>query len=219
MLMRTFPTGSKQILWLGVLFLVIATVTVPARAQSQEPGQNQELTFSLGGIPGQTRNFQGSAGAAQISADRSFGINYGHRFLGAKIAALYGELEFVAIPNRALTAASATVPQNYASLYLTPGVRLKFLPGSRLSPWAAIGGGYGLYQQSAQLSNGQNTTNKFLNRGVFEYGGGLDYRLFRFIGLRGEVRDFFSGNPNLNAALNSSTQHNVVASGGIILRF
>jgi hypothetical protein len=219
MLMRTFPTGSKQILWLGVLFLVIATVTVPARAQSQELGQNQELTFSLGGIPGQTRSFQGSAGAAQISADRSFGINYGHRFLGAKIAALYGELEFVAIPNRALTAASATVPQNYASLYLTPGVRLKFLPGSRLSPWAAIGGGYGLYQQSAQLSNGQNTTNKFLNRGVFEYGGGLDYRLFRFIGLRGEVRDFFSGNPNLNVALNSSTQHNVVASGGIILRF
>jgi hypothetical protein len=219
MLMRTFSTGSKQIPWLGVLFLAGAAVTVPARAQSQEPGQNQELTFSLGGIPGQTRGFQGSAGAAQISADRSFGINYGHRFLGTKIAALYGELEFVAIPNRALTAASATVPQNYASLYLTPGVRLKFLPGSRLSPWAAIGGGYGLYQQSAQLSNGQNTTNKFLNRGVFEYGGGLDYRLFRFIGLRGEVRDFFSGNPNLNAALNSSAQHNVVASGGIILRF
>jgi len=217
--MRTFPKGSKQILWLGGLVLVVAAVTVPARAQSQDSGQNQELTFSLGGIPGQTRSFQGSAGAAQISADRSFGINYGHRFLDAKIAALYGELEFVAIPNRALTAASATVPQNYASLYLTPGVRLKFLPGSRLSPWAAIGGGYGLYQQSAQLSNGQNTTNKFLNRGVFEYGGGLDYRLFRFIGLRGEVRDFFSGNPNLNAALNSSTQHNVVASGGIILRF
>jgi opacity protein-like surface antigen len=219
MLMRALPTNSRQILWLGVLFLAAAAVTVPAKAQSQEPGQNQELTFSIGGIPGQTRSFQGSAGATQISADRSFGINYGYRFAGTKIAALFGEIEFAAIPNRALTAASATVPQNYASLYLTPGVRLKFLPGSRVSPWAAIGGGYGLYQQSTQLSNGQNTTNKFLNRGVFEYGGGLDYRLFRFIGLRGEVRDFFSGNPNLNAPLNSNTQHNVVASGGIILRF
>src|ERR1700758_620851 len=216
MLMRVLSTNSRRILWLGVLFLAVAAVTVPARAQSQEPGQNQELTFSLGGIPGQTRSFQGSAGATQISADRSFGINYGHRFLDAKIAALYGELEFVAIPNRALTAASATVPQNYASLYLTPGVRLKFLPASRLAPWAALGGGYGLYQQSAQLSNGQNTTNKFLNRGVFEYGGGLDYRLFRFIGFGGEGRGFFSGNPNLHAALSSSSQHNVVASGGII---
>ena len=82
----------------------------------------------------------------------------------------------MAIPNRSLTAATATVPQNYASLYLTPGMRLKLFPGSGFSPWGAIGGGYGLYQESAQLSNGQNTTNKFVNRGVFDYGGGLDYR-------------------------------------------
>src|ERR1700739_1732098 len=139
MLMRTFSTGSKQILWLGVLFLAGAAVTVPARAQSQEPGQNQELTFSLGGIPGQTRSFQGSAGTAQISADRSFGINYGHRFLDAKIAALYGEIDFVAIPNRSVTSATAIVPQSYASLYLAPGLRLKFFPSSRLSPWGAVG--------------------------------------------------------------------------------
>jgi len=217
--MRTFSIGTRQILWFGLLFSTAAAVTVPARAQNQERGQNHELTFSLGGIPGQTRSFQGSADTAQISADRSLGINYGHRFLGAKIAALYGEIEFVALPNRSLTAATATVPQNYASLYLTPGLRLKLFPGSRLSPWGAIGGGYALYQESARLSNGQDTTNKFLNRGVFDYGGGLDYRLFRFIGLRGEIRDFFSGNPNLNVALSSSTQHNVVASGGIILRF
>ncbi len=78
---------------------------------------------------------------------------------------------------------------------------------------------YALYEQSAKLSNGQNTTNKFLNRGVFDFGGGLDYSLFRFFGLRGEVRDFVSGKPNLNVALSSSTQHNIVASGGISVRF
>jgi hypothetical protein len=218
--MSAFSKGIRRIPWFGLLFLAAAMITPPAPAQSQERAQNQELTFSLGGIPGQSRGFQSpSAGTAQISADRSFGINYGHRFLATGIASLYGEIEFVAIPNRSLTAATATVSQNYASLYLTPGLRLKFFPRSRLSPWGAIGGGYGLYQESAQLSNGQNTTNKFLNRGVFTYGGGLDYRLFRFIGLRGEVRDFFSGNPNLNVALNSSVQHNVVASGGIVLRF
>jgi hypothetical protein len=132
---------------------------------------------------------------------------------------VYGELEFVAIPNRGVTSATAVVAQNYASLYVTPGVRLKLFPRRRLSPWAAIGGGYALYEESAQLSNGQNTTNKLLNRGVFDYGGGVDYRLFRFIGLRGEVRDFLSGNPNLPVPLSSSTQHNVVASVGIILRF
>src|SRR5258707_14474450 len=219
MLMRTFPVGTRRISWFGLFFLATATITMPVGAQSQERGANQELTFSLGGIPGQTRSFQGSAGTAQISADRSFGINYGHRLLGAKIAALYGEIEFVALPNRSVTSAAATVPQSYASLYLIPGLRLKFFPSSRFSPWAAIGGGYALYQQSAKFSNGQNDTNKFLNRGVFDYGGGLDFRLFRFIGLRAEVRYFLSGNPGLNVALNSSTQHNVVASGGVVLRF
>ena len=113
--MRVLPVGTRRIRWSGLLLLA-AISAGPARAQQQERAQNQELTFSLGGIPGQTRSFQGSAGRAQISADRSFGINYGHRFLGAKMAALYGEIEFVAIPNRALTAATATVPQNYVAL-------------------------------------------------------------------------------------------------------
>jgi len=44
-------------------------------------------------------------------------------------------------------------------------------------------------------------------------------RLLRFLGLRAEVRDFLSGNPNLSMALSSSTQHNVVASGGVSVRF
>ncbi len=144
--MRVLSVGTTRIRWSGLLLLAAITAG-PARAENQERAQNQELTFSLGGIPGQTRSLQGSAGRARISADRSFGINYGHRFLGAKIAALYGEIEFVAIPNRALTAATATVPQNYASLYLTPGLRLKLFPRSRLSAWGAIGGGYALYQQ------------------------------------------------------------------------
>ena len=208
--------------WIGLVLLFISEVVVleNASAQSTEPLQSQELTFSLGGISGQTRTLRGSpAGIVQIAADRTLEMNYGHHLVGTRIAAVYGEIEFVAIPNRGVTSATALVAQNYASLYVTPGVRLKLLPRSRLSPWAAIGGGYALYQESAQLSNGENTTNKFLNRGVFDYGGGVDYRLFRLIGLRGEVRDFLSGNPNLNVVPTSSTQHNVVASGGILLRF
>jgi hypothetical protein len=208
--------------WIGLALLFISEVVVigNASAQSTEPLQSQELTLSLGGISGQTRSLRGSAaGTAQIAADRTLGINYGHHLVGTRIAAVYGEIEFVAIPNRGVTSATALVAQNYASLYVTPGVRLELLPRSRLSPWAAIGGGYALYQESAQLSNGENTTNKFLNREAFAYGGGVDYRLFRLIGLRGEVRDFLSGNPSLNVVPTSSTQHNVVASGGILLRF
>jgi hypothetical protein len=203
---------SPQLLVL--LALAMLAPMFPVRAQSND------ITLSLGGTPSQSRGFQSpTAGTAQTSADISLGANYGHRFLAVEVAELYGEIEFVALPNRGLTAATATVPQNYASLYVAPGLRLKVLPSARLSPWVALGGGYALYEQSAKLSNGQNTTNKFLSRGVFDFGGGLDYKVFRFLGLRGEVRDFLSGNPNLNVALSSSTQHNVVASGGISVRF
>ena len=196
------------------LALALLAATSPAVAQSND------ITLSLGGIPTQSRSFRSpSAGSVQISPDVSLGANYGYRLLDAEFAAIYGEIQFVALANRSLTAPTTTVPQNYASLYVTPGLRLKVLPTARLSPWVAVGGGYALYEQSAKLSNGQNTTSKFLNRGVFDFGGGLDYRLFRFFGLRGEVRDFVSGNPNLNVALSSSTQHNIVASGGISVRF
>ena len=215
---RTFWIRSVSIR-LALLFISGVIMAGHARAQGTEHLQSQELTFSLGGISGQTRTLRGSpTGTAQIAADRTFGINYGHRLVGTRVAALYGEIEFAAIPNRGVTSATAVVAHSYASLYVTPGVRLKLFPRRRFSPWAAIGGGYALYQESSQLSNGQNTTNQFLNRGVFDYGGGVDYRLFWLIGLRGEVRDFLSGNSNLNAAPTSSTQHNVVASGGIVLR-
>ncbi len=206
--------GLKLYARMTLFFLGISALALPLRAQKQD------LTFSLGGIATQTRTFVSpTAGQVNISADKTFGANYGYRLLGSILVGLYGEIEFAAIPNRSVTSANAVVAQNYASLYVAPGFRVKFFPGARLSPWGAVGGGYASYEQSATLSNGQTTTNRFLNRGVFDFGGGLDYRLFRFIGLRAEVRDFYSGNPNLNVRPNSSGQHNVVSSGGIIFRF
>jgi hypothetical protein len=213
---RTLARLDLSLRLLVFLALAMVAPTFPVHALAQ----SNDITLSLGGTLCPSRDFQSpTTGATQTSADISLGVNYGRRFLDAEVAELYGEVESVALPNRGLTAATATVPQNYASLYVAPGLRLKVLPSARLSPWFAVGGGYALYEQSAKLSNGQNTTNKFLSRGVFDFGGGLDYKVFRFLGLRGEVRDFLSGNPNLNVALSSSTQHNVVASGGINVRF
>ncbi len=147
------------------LFLGLCVCVHPVLAQKQD------VTLSLGGVFSQSRSFQGT-GTAQISSDFDLEANYGYRFVRANIAALYGEIEFVALPNRSVTSATAIVPKNYASLYVAPGLRLKFAPAARISPWVAIGGGYALYQQSAQFSNGLNTTNKFLNRGLFDFGGG-----------------------------------------------
>lgn len=202
---------ARLILFILLGFLALA---VPLRAQKQE------VALSLGGFVGQTRAFNSpTTGQVSISADKNFGLTYGYHFWHSNAADLLGEVEIVAIPNQQLTSANAVVPRLYASLYVVPGFRVKFLPNARLSPWAAVGGGYALFEKADRLTNGQPETNLFLNRGVFDFGGGLDYRLIRFIGLRAEVRDFYSGNPDLNVRLNSNTQHSVVASGGIVLRF
>jgi hypothetical protein len=47
----------------------------------------------------------------------------------------------------------------------------------------------------------------------------VDVRVWRFIAVWGEARDFFTGSPDYNIATISGGQHNVVATGGIVLRW
>jgi len=54
--------------------------------------------------------------------------------------------------------------------------------------------------------------------GAFYYGGGVDLKLWKFVGLRMEIRDFYTGSPSYNAGQIHGGQHNVVAGGGLILR-
>ena len=121
------------------LALGLLAPTFPVRALAQ----SNDITLSLGGIAAQSRTLRSpAAGSTQISPDVSLRANYGHRLLQAEFAALYAEIQFVALPNRSVTPATAAiVPQNYASLYVTPGLRLKVLSRARLPPWAALGCG------------------------------------------------------------------------------
>jgi hypothetical protein len=79
----------------------------------------------------------------------------------------------------------------------------------------AIGGGYADYEQSTTEINGQrNPASRELARGVFDFGAGVDVRVWRWVALRGEARDFYSGSPDYNVASLSGGQHNVFAAGG-----
>jgi opacity protein-like surface antigen len=133
--------------------------------------------------------------------------------------ALYGEINSLAIPLRDVSSSISTATHDFASLYLTPGLRLKFHPASRISPYAAIGGGYANYEQSTKLISGlPNPASRQLARGVFDFGAGVDVRVWRFIALRGEARDFYTGSPNYNVSAISGGQNNIVATGGFVLR-
>jgi hypothetical protein len=176
-----------------------------------------ELAFGLGGIPALSRSDSPrlDAGSGVV-----FQVNYGRRFLNSSKVALYGEINFVASPLREVSTGVATATHDFASLYLTPGIRVKFRPMSRISPYAVVGGGYSDYEQSlTRIDSRPNQAPRQLARGVFDFGAGVDVHVWRFVALRGEARDFYTGSPNYNIQSISGGQHNVVATGAFVLRW
>jgi len=189
----------------------------PAASQ-EEHAPKHEVGLTLGSML--TTDLQAPQNRIELGSGIAFQANYGYRFFEADQAALYGEVHLLASPQRLVASPVPTLTRDIATLYVTPGVRLKFFPRSALAPYVVAGGGYALYEQSLTRLDGQpNSVPRTINRGVFHFGGGVDLKLWRFVGLRAEFRDFYSGSPAYNSAAVSGGQHNLVASGGIVLKF
>ena len=146
----------------------------------------------------------------------------GLQFLNARVASLYLELPVAGIPSQTLhlSTTPSAVFTHMSSFYVTPGFRLQLVPGGPISPFVSLGGGL------AHYSLGSGATNK----GALEYGGGVDFRTgIPHLGLRGEVRDFVTGDPNFSLAggigLTGSSnesglhRHNILAGGGVVFKF
>jgi opacity protein-like surface antigen len=195
------------------LLLLLAALCV---AQESTDHKN-ELAFGLGGIPAQSRSDSPSLDAGSGVA---FQVNYGRRFFDSNKVALFGEINFVASPLRDVSSGVSTATHDFASLYITPGIRVKFRPTSRISPYAVVGGGYADYEQSLTRIDGRpNQASRQLARGVFDFGAGVDVQVWRFVALRAEARDFYTGAPNYNIASITGGQHNIVATGAFVLRW
>ena len=194
--------------------LLFAALAAVCFAQEDSAHKN-ELALGLGGLPALSRS---DTPRLDTGSGVAFQVNYGRRFLKGHKVALYGEINALANPLRDVSGSIPTATHDFASLYITPGIRVKFLPTSRISPYALVGGGYADYEQSTTRINGQpNSVSRELARGVFDFGAGAEVRVWRFVALRGEARDFYSGSPAYNLAGASGGQHNVVATGALVL--
>jgi len=205
--MKTLPHSKR------VLFLFLLAVPVfgadPAR---------HEIGLTLGGLLSQDR----TAGATtfNLGTGTALQANYGYRLLGGDIAAIYGEVHLLANPQRQITSPNQNLTRDVASLFLTPGIRVKFAPKKSISPYFAVGAGWANFEQSTTtLAGDPNPAPRHTNGGVFDYGAGVDIKFWRFVGLRGEVRDFYSSSFSYSAGPLSGRQHNVVVGGGIVLKF
>jgi opacity protein-like surface antigen len=184
---------------------------------SAAAGQNHELGLTLGRIHGPSRS--SPQGDLNLGSGVALQANYGYRFFTRKHFSLTSEVHFLANGLREIESRNPQATRDVATIYVTPGLRVKFAPIGRVSPYVTGGGGYALYEQSFfRIDGASNDAPRFTHRGALMFGGGIDVPVWRWIGGRFEVRDFYTGNPSYNAAVQGG-QHNVVIGGGFVLFF
>lgn len=211
---------ERRTIRIAVFAGAFLSVILPA-AQAQ--GKN-EVGLVIGATVTPGRSFSsGSTPSASFDSSLALGAEYDHRVLSGHRAALYGGVDFLASPLDVKLSNPATdVIGQYAYIFLTPHVRVKFNPKGALSPWLSLGGGYARF-----LEKKPTDVPSFVpgtNTATFVFGSGVDtrtvFQVFRIpIGFRAEVRDFYSGSPNYNQPVQGSLQNNVVFTGGLLIKF
>ncbi len=200
---------------LSLPFVLLALTATAAAADHKN-----EVGLLLGGVVTQDRDIVPGPGSLNISKGLTFQATYARLLKDSSKVGVYFEVPFVATPSTDVASANTSVPRNYASLFVTPGVKFKFRPEKTASPFFAVGGGFARFDESESLvNNAPNPGPRGTTTGVFQFGGGLDVKVFSRISLRGEVRDFYSGSPQFNLNTDRDRQHNVVFSGGFVVHF
>jgi len=213
----------KRQLWLASV-LTAGLLGIASSVAAQERQEKNEVGLVIGATLTPTRSFStGTANSASFNPSLALGAEFDRRLFGGERLAVSGGIDFVASPFDVKT---ANPPSNligqYAYIFLTPHVRVKINPRGSLSPWVFLGGGYARFLEKRPIADPSFVPGT--NTGTLVYGGGLDtrpvVRLWRIpIGFRAEVRDFYSGSPNYDQAGKGGLQHNVVFTGGLLIKF
>ena len=151
----------------------------------------------------------------------SFEANLARRLKGGEgIAALTVEIPVVYNRDEDIHYSVNVVPRQYSAIFVTPSLRANLLPEAPFSPWLSLGGGYGHFSEDSKLEFfGDNPGKTGTSTGVLQFGGGLDVRVWRWLGVRAQVRDFYSGVPHLNVDTGRNRQHNYLVGGGMVWHF
>jgi hypothetical protein len=150
----------------------------------------------------------------------TFEVNYSRRFLETPVYAIAGEVPAVFNLDEKLNSGGPVVPTNYKQFFVTPSARLNLFPETAVSPWISVGGGFGYFNEGNNLIYYGTNPGKSTTSGVLQIGLGLDVRVWHRFSIRGQVRDFYSGTPDLPLAdTGKSRQHNYFVGGGVVYHF
>ena len=150
----------------------------------------------------------------------SFEINYARALLVAPVFSVSAEVPAMFNLDEDLGSGANVVPPDYKQIFVAPSLRLNLFPATAVSPWVSFGGGFGHFSEAKTLNYGGTNPGGSSTTGVLQGGIGLDVRAWHRFSIRGEVRDFRSGTPNLPLADTGKTrQHNYFVGGGVVWHF
>jgi opacity protein-like surface antigen len=203
---------SRVILLLFALILIIGETAL---------AQQHEVAFTSGGLKIGERGFDlPQPGFLHFGTGFTYEIGYARRFFNAHLASLYFEVPLAGTPRTKVKTTNALSPNSYSSIFFTPGIKLKLLPGGKYSPFATLGVGFAhMSEGDTTVDNQPNPNPNSETSSVFTFGFGLDVKVISRLSIRGEVRDFYSELPPLNVRALSDRQHNALISAGVVLRF
>jgi hypothetical protein len=220
---------KKNVAGLVVYVLVLMCVSqLYAQSNASSPTTRNEIGLVIGATEIPSIGLA-DGGTIHLNSSLALGVEYDRQLLGRRTA-LFGGLDFVASPFDVKASFPApNVSPQYAYLFLSPNIRLKFNHGGALQPWLLFGGGYGDFAPAQPHAGGVNVAGAG-STGTLEFGGGLDTKpLVRLsgipligklpIGARLEVRDFYSGQPKYGVPTDGNRQNSLVLTGGLLLHF
>ena len=158
--------------------------------------------------------------ALQFARALTYQATFAWRFWRNERVAVSIEVPFLASPAFTVGTSGNALPKEYASLYLTPGVRVTIPVRGAVSLFAAGGGGYARYSESKlRRDDSPNPVQQDTNTGAVQFGGGITVRAWPRLGVRGEIRDVYTGARRFSIPTPGPRVHNVVVSGGLVLLF
>jgi hypothetical protein len=210
----------------AVIAVLVVTMCILGASAAAQDELNQ-----LTGIVGRTFiSDQGIHGATYFNPfvrsgkGLTFEVNYSHQFFSTPIYAVSGEVPAVFNLDEDLNSGGNVVPIDYKQIFVTPSVRVNLFPATAVSPWVSLGGGFARFSENKNLIYSGPNPGGSSTSGVLQAGFGLDVNPFqnryRRFGFRLDVRDFWSGTPDLPLADTGKTrQHNFFVGGGVIWHF
>jgi len=181
--------------------------------------QNADLSLMVGPLPGSNQVVTGTNTTVITSTGGALQIDFGYQVLRTTAGDLWVETPLTF----AFTGGSVTASRSYSSVSdsgwfcWTPGVRFRVPVESHISFYGVAGGGIGTFGTNLIASGpgSSSITTRTSVKGVFDFGGGMDFRLTRLLSLRGEVRDFATA----KGLAGTAGHHHLVYDFGLAFHF